>query len=354
MKSKFALFLLCLALTPNAVLAETLKETADRICHAYIDHPEDFKKIKPTPCEIKYQDSDFKRDGGCAEYFDKLTNKHRKIARGYSSGSCISSDLLEIEEDGFSDGFEVINAGGNGYGFGARDEFLLYQGQLLITNEEDLRIPLESGAAVLCQFTYQSKNWNKADPETALCKKFENNEFVKNTMPLHASDNEILPDLNREGHPRERYVADLNRDGIKEDILLYEYASGRGCGCDNYSLSVLKDGELVGTRDGDQKSQDPNIILGNRLLGLNAGCNTLRNTLSVVKIDNKDYILKDYDYRDKALKLSKTIPSRALYEYQSGEFVKICSQEAEAEKVIQHEVVGADGKRPHLNYKPLE
>ncbi len=356
MKIKLGLFL-CLSLLSNAAFAETLKETADRICHAYIDHPEEFKKAETSPCKIA--SSSGIQEEKCFSYFDASTKLERKFNITYA-GSCLSPMISEIGPDNEQKYLETENATVNGYGFGSSEEPLIYKDQFLFSqNGDDLRIMFDKKMMVLCRFTNELQGWEKPIPKNNdICKKFGDNQFSINAN-LIAESGQDWPNYKNprrgriyEGHAEGLYKTDLDGDDIKEQIINYSYSSGAGCGCGASMFYLLQNGKPVGFED-DAEENTPQTGLAKALRDFTGACDRSDKSF-LIELDEKNYFVKGASSptvsEDK--KYTRTIPVRELYEYQSGKFVKICSQKAKTKKVIQHEVYPASSGR--LDYKPLD
>lgn len=353
MKAYLVFFMYFITIATPAI-ADVTKEQADQFCHSYIQKPQSFKKADITECEIvsSYNDNE-KIKAECFDYNDPSTNAVRKFSILRGDGTCSSDYIAEIAKDGKKIDLPTRNEDVNGYGFGSDDRILLYKNQLFVTNGNDLRLVQGNEQIILCNFAYQSSGWKKAEPEqNPVCKKFGEDQFETNVRLINNEDRDLWPEY-PEASPIALYQSDLDGNGEAERVLAYEYTSGRGCGCDSYILTLFDESQLV-CKEHFRNSQSVRTPMVEQLEELTSKCNRLSRPTSIVHIDGKDYVLFDYSYRygDEEMKISYEEPIRELYQYQSGGFKKVCSQRAQAKKVIMHEVYA----KPTfgLNYIPLE
>lgn len=349
------------AVLSNVAHAETLKEKANRICRAYIDKPQDFHEIKTVPCEINPSIFSYDNKGNCFEHVDKETKIVRKFSTTNRAGTCHSVPIVEIENNNEKD-LPLRNANVNGYGMGAIDKPLLYKGELLFTAGGDLRLPLVDDTVILCQVINQLDGWKPAEPlENDICKKFGNDQFKINSTAIDKLAWDSWPKFPEAVHESPEPVlesvdkVDLDSDGETEEILTYQISSGRGCGCGASALTVFQDGKILNPEEGVSASEK-NTGLAEELMHLTWQCGATGRPSTIVEINGKNYVMIGYVNllgRDNKFIQAGNMPVRDLYEFKSGKFEKICSQEASSsEKVIVHE--SYKGQKSDLTYVPLE
>jgi hypothetical protein len=359
--------LLFVALMASPALSEELRAQADRLCHAYIERPQDFKKVEARSCEVHLRHSTQPQEMLCFKHDVDGSSLPETFASFSSGGSCSSSSIGLVDDRNRVDYPLIPNASVNGYGVGRHDMALDYEGTLLITNGNDLRLVRGNDQVILCTFMYRFEGWQAPEPENEACRKFARNDFGNHGAPIAEEAWESWPKY-PEARPRKQVQADLNRDGAEETIVTYDYASGAGCGCDANPLVLFHDGELIASRRGRPLygSAPPSIKnLGEALENLTMTCSRSRRgtAWSVVRMGGEDFVLAEYqphpwDIRDSAEADGTVyswgeIPSRELYELQDDKFVRICEQRPTMKKVIAHEVVPEE-HRYRLNYSPSE
>lgn len=353
---------LLVVLTALPALAETLKEKADRLCHAYVDRPEDFKEIPTHPCEAHEPGRTEYRSMQCFSHAVEGLSVAQTFASGRFGGSCSSTGIVRIGSNNSILFTPTRNASVNGYGMGSDDKALDYRGTLLITDGNDLRLVFEHDEVILCRFVYKFEGWREPEPkESETCQKFAQDEFSDRSSPIAAEERHSWPRY-PEARPVRQVQSDLNSDGADETILSYFYASGAGCGCDAYPLVPLHNGGLIPPQEGNalDSSAPPALkALGLALQDLTTVCNSDRRGTKwlVVRISGKDFVLADFrpDPWDTPLPAGTDvysiaeIPSRELYEFQSDRFVRICEQRPVRKKIIAHEIIAKDA----LDYTPV-
>jgi hypothetical protein len=346
--------MLMVAAGAGTAVAETPKEQADRICHAFIEHPEDFKKIEATQsCKVPEVPGYFIRgDEKCFTHALDESAKQGKFAILNGIGSCSSASLVRLSEDdtGISaHRVEIKNANSDGYSFGSDDKALDYKGALFLTDQDnnDLRLVTDDGSFILCAVVYQLKGWEKAkSEESPICEKFlkgnyQTAEKARDYSPKSLKEDDALYDgeFDREEHVGSINKVDLIGNGQKMSILGLQFSSGGGCGCEEQSMSIAK----------SDKSTPEAQKLDKAVVNLTGAVKCSDGiTWKVVTINGKGYIAQDSasDFS----RFSRTpFLDRVLYEYKNGEFSEICRLKPKVQRVLDRDVAPDD-----LQYVPVK
>lgn len=346
MVSALLVFLL-LATSPISALAEeTLNETANRVCKAFIDHREDFKEIPLQPCEAygvfghKNENPDRTK---CFSH--ELDGVQKKFAFFQGNGTCHGNAVANVAKDNQISVLPVRNPDINGYGFGNSDKPLDYQGFLLVTNEydSDLRLVTKDDQVVLCGFVYEVQGWKSSDSnKDAVCEKFLQNKYEAQDGKTSCCENDNLYDgeLERETHVASAADVDIEGTGKKVKILTIGHNSGAACGCGEEWLSIAR------------TDSSSNVQMSRALSTLTAsdGCKRNGNNWSPIEIDGRGYIIQNLR-GPKTWKPLSTLPpnDRVLHKYKEGDFSEVCRLHPKVQKVI-------DGDVPNqkLDYVPVK
>lgn len=344
----------------QSVKADVTRNEANRWCQRFIEKPDEFVPVQTNKCSIKaFEDANTLRDGKCFSFSPSQGQKARDYGLVYSSGTCRSEYLTEISNINVAKPIQITNSTVNGYSFGSHEKAFTFEDRLFVSNGQDLRHVGDDGQTVLCTFMYEHALEEPLPSENSICNKLNTEEYSSNISDEEQGDFPVLP----EGNFLASYRADLDLDGKEEDILSYNYASGAGCGCDANPLFLSNKGELVADHRGQKLYKMPidpqDEKLGIKLNSLTFNCKPHFRTWSIIKADNKDYILAGF--RDERIKkkttfpyISKPLPDRELFTYHQENFKKVCVQKAKNKKFIAHEVIKEENWRAALNYLPLE
>jgi len=358
-----------MALATAPAFADSLKDEAERLCHAYIGGPQDFKAVETRACRVTAIYGTEGLDARCFEHSVEGSSQPQRFASFPSGGTCSSSSIAWVDDQNHADFPNIRNSHVNGYGFGGFDSALDYQGELLITNGRDLRLAAGQEQVVLCMFMYKLEGWQAPEPaQSETCQKFSRNEFSDRGSPISEEQKASWPPF-PEASPVKQVQSDLDGDGKDELVLSYHYVSGAGCGCDANPLVLFNNGALVASDSwGVPKVSAPPALetLGGALDDLTMTCDARRHrpAWSVVRIDGKDFVLADYEalpwtiIQVPAAAGEETyswseIPDRELYQFQGDKFVRMCVQKPIVEKVIAHDVI-PQKQQTLFDYTPLE
>jgi hypothetical protein len=360
--------LVLLLFTSEPAVSETLKEEAERLCHAYIDQPQEFKPVETQACSLVPEDETATQSALCFTHGAEDSSQPTRFARFRSMGTCGSTPVGEVDDQGRARELAIRNVNVNGYGMGLEDTALDYQGHLLVTNGDDLRLVLGHEQVILCMFMYRFQGWQAPEPaDRQVCQKVSQNGFEVRVSSIMSRS--------PKAEPMRQDPSDLNGDGRDEVITSYGYSSGAGCGCEAGPLLlsyaggavVRKDGRLAGEPDASRAvTLPPDVeLLGHALedLTMSCGSSPSRTAWSVVRIDGQDYVLAYYQPRPWEIQHASQagqdvyswgkIPRRELYQFQGDKFVKVCNQEPITQKVIAHDVI-PKGQQYGFGYTPLE
>lgn len=347
----------------SAIAQELTGEEANEICHAYIDHPEDFKEIKTEKCReeilenIKDKDNYFKskyhRSGeyldrlqSCFDFTDKRSGQKKVYGLFRTGGTCNSIQIVQI--DILSDNLNF------GDGEGIEEIPVNYNGQLVIKDYGALILGRNKRGDIHCSFSYHSIGWNAAQrQDNTVCKALSEGSYQTSREGISSEDENLYPDY-PQSIPKGHFTADLNADGNKEEIIEYDFTSVAGCGCRASVLKIKENGHLVGGyRHHDKEVASNNSVineLDEKLESLTGKCGERYSDSAIITINGRDYVLLDRDITPKENNkayYSRDLPKRELYAFENGEFVKVCTQEAKAKRVIEYEEVNqADGYIP--------
>src|SRR5262249_16619420 len=151
---------------------------AARLCHAYIDSPQDFKEIPTQACKVHMNYSEQLMDGRCFDHSVRNSEHPLAFAGFPSGGTCASSSIARVDHQNEVSYPVIRNEAVNGYGFGMYDKALDYRGLLLITNGYDLRLVLPKEQVILCGFVEKFEGWRAPEPaDDPRCQKFSRDEF---------------------------------------------------------------------------------------------------------------------------------------------------------------------------------
>lgn len=357
--STIAIFAICSFF--SAASAEVLSEKAYRICHAYLDNPNDFKPVSSIrTCEVYFNPLRDPHKSQCFDHSVEAKNLHYAIIHD-AGGTCTSVSVVRISEDNPPVIVDTNwpNVEVNGYGLGSTDIPLEYKGELLVTNGTDLRLLTLDSSLILCRFGYRIKGWrSEGGADQSVCNDFSNQKFVildipknpKSVDELRSSDLLYPGELPAETHVVTSAEVDLNDNGKKELFLSLEYSSGRGCGYDRWSAAITN---KVSTKESDSNEGISNINSAIMDLTNQGEEYNTRRVWSAVSIKGKEYIaenVKPHPLPAFASFSYKNVLDRVLYQYRDKKFIEICRAKPEEEKVVAHEIKPT---LPFLYYDPL-
>jgi hypothetical protein len=340
--------------------AEDLKAEAARLCHAYIERPRDFKTISMQACTVRESFTrQLRDDAQCFRHAVEGSPQPRRFTSFTFGGSCASSTIQEVDEENTAIDLPIHDA--DRLGWGLDDAALDYQGLLLLTSGNDLRLVRATEQIILCTFMHRFEGWQPPEPaDDRTCQKFSRNEYTDRGSPIGQHDWDSWPLY--EGWPFKQVRPDLNRDGRDELVVTYDYASGAGCGCDAQPLVLFHDDKIVTPYAPDDGSLPPDMqALATALHELTLKCDRPETIWSVVTIDGKDFVLADLQQRRGDILVADSdefyspneIPSRELYEFRGGKLARICEQKPIAKKVVADDVAPKEGQK-FLDYTPPE
>ena len=335
----------------NAIVPE---EDGLKICQAWINEPTKFHELQASACEVKEEDAygDTFYNTSTAYCFDFV---NKRYAVGFTGGSCSSSCLAEIDGNGYplagDSKFPCYpnNVEYDGFTMGLDAKPLEYNGEVFseLHSYWGARYLMHYASGnILCGAVYGFEGWQEVEPvNNDVSKKFAAAEYQNLSIAVEKDDAEqqVCPAV------WGTYTAgsDLNRDGVKEVITTYSFASGAGCGCDGQYLGV---NEYNGcSRDSGDADGFEAVLL--KFTKDNSDCSA-NVAWSVVAIAGKDYLLKDVspdalEANEDGSRYSYSKPlSRVLYEFDKDRFVPVCSTEPKFSKHIDSAVMMSVGYQP--------
>ncbi|MFA7276874.1 MAG: hypothetical protein WC043_08735 [Pseudobdellovibrionaceae bacterium] len=341
----------------SAHAEENLKTLAHDICHAYLDHPEEFKPIEMTSCEVFYYNSEQLIDGECFTY-----NNEQYVRFGLR-GACATYPIMHVNSK-FNAQDMVVQNKSRGYNtLTDTDNAFNYKGHLILSSGNDMRLVQGQTQTLLCKFRTKIYSWKSATPvQNPICQKLSANDYF--IQHHHSLSNENYPELSSGETAQKKFTADFDQDGKKETYLQYRVnGSGMMCHTDTTMLFLLNNNSLV---DYDYRYKQQDTPANEKLLGLALYDLTdpkPENVLGltypfaptlweIITINKKDYLLADQE-EPKFPELVQKDIARALYEFRGNRFEKICEQRTNSEKVIQHEAIPRKYWN-NLDYKPIE
>jgi hypothetical protein len=353
MKYSFVIFAsIFYLLMPQIAMGETLKEEANRLCKAFIEHPEDFKEITDTQsCDVYGQSPKSPWKAKCFFHTISGDSTPIKFVNGeVDGGTCHSDHVMAVSEGEYPKvaDIELRNPNVNGYSMGRDDKPLDYKGTLLLTNQynSDLRLVTKEdpvpqhqskgafNSVILCGIRHQLQGWENTNKNSAsICEKLAKDEFQEPEVK-HTNDNNEIVDV------------DLDGDGKTEKVLTIEISSGGGCGCGAVSLAIVNSGSEV---------IEKTTVMNNKLSKLTKdprGCSRTGSSWSAINIDGRGYIAENtWRAKDKPIELNDGKPplllpmlsekwfhDRALYKYEDGDFSEICRLKAKSKRVIDNDI----------------
>jgi hypothetical protein len=370
---KLVCLLLIVGLMPgmhSAAFAETSEEippspwpaalatTGRTICRAFLRNPERFRPVKMQACEYQYSYMPQATEGMCFSHSLYDSPEKVRFFASHPGLGCKSLSIVNTIQDQIPKEI-ATNITINGYSLSPLDEVALdYRGTLLLSDErlEHLILPLSSGLVVLCEFVHRFEGWEAARPaDNPVCQKLEKGEF--------SEPGENISGYFDNTHLQKLYHTDFDHDGIDENITKYSFSTGSGCGCTYEYLDIThEDGRnfisLLNRKEIKIFSAQQQKI-GRALLDLDMWeCKSPRDiTWSVVKIDHRDYLLRDMNdefikrEQDQTIYSNLKIKDRTLYALEGSAFVPVCTQKARSTRMIQHEIPGIENWE--LSYTPL-
>lgn len=346
------LFVTFCLLLPQFAMVETLKEEANRLCRAFIEHPEDFKEITDVQsCDVYGQSPKSPWKAKCFFHTIDGDSTPIKFANGeVDGGTCHGDSVMTVSEGERPKvaGIELRNPNVNGYSMGCDDKPLDYNGVLLLTNQynSDLRLvtkedPVQQhqskvafNSVILCGISHKLQGWENTNKHgDSICEKLAQDEFQEPEVKRTNDNNEIVD-------------VDLDGDGKTEKVLTIEISSGGGCGCGAVSLAIVNSGSEAIEKMAAMNSKLSKLTKDPR------GCSRTGSSWSAINIDGRGYIAentqsakkKQIEFNDGRPPLvlpmlsEKGFHDRVLYKYEDGNFSEICRLKAKFKRVLDNDI----------------